>query len=208
MRLMISYPTSGTHCAAFGYSLVNMVGYLLTADPIPDFSFQVGLAQGSNWIENREDIADRAVAGGFTHLCFLDDDMVFAPDVLVSMVNHAKQGRDIVLTNYLVKEWPPKTFTAMGMDGDRCKTTEAKSGLEEVLGSGFGVSIINLDVFKAVPKPWFMPTWSKEQGYSTEDLPFFRKAREKGYRAWLDHDASKKVAHNGAKQWHWREAVA
>ena len=84
MRLMISYPTSGTHCAAFGYSLVNMVGYLLTADPIPDFSFQVGLAQGSNWIENREDIAERAVANGFTHLCFLDDDMVFAPDVLVS----------------------------------------------------------------------------------------------------------------------------
>ena len=140
-------------------------------------------------------------------MCFLDDDMVFAPDVLVSMVNHAKQGRDIVLTNYLVKEWPPKTFTAMGMDGDRCKTTEAKSGLEEVLGSGFGVSIINLDVFKAVLKPWFMPTWSKEQGYSTEDLPFFRRARQAGYRVWLDHDASKKIAHNGMKQWHWREAV-
>ena len=207
MRLMISYPTSGTHCAAFGYSLVNMVGYLLTADPIPDFSFQVGLAQGSNWIENREDIAERAVANGFTHLCFLDDDMVFAPDVLVSMANHAKAGKDIVLTNYLVKEWPPKTFVAMGMDGDRCRTTAEKSGLEEVFGSGFGVSIINLDVFRKLDQPWFMPTWSKERGYSTEDLPFFRRARESGFRAWLDHDASKKVAHNGQKQWSWKEAV-
>ncbi len=204
MKLMISYPTSGMYCAAFGYSLQNMIGFLLTAEPIPDFRFQIGLAQGSNWIENREDIGERAVANGFTHLCFLDDDMVFAPDILVSMVQHAKAGKDIVLTNYMVKEWPPKTFTSIGKDGERVVTGEKSEGLEEVLGGGFGVSLINLDVLRKVQQPWFLPVWRQETGYSTEDMPFFHKCREAGFKVWVDHDASKRIAHVGQFQWSWK----
>lgn len=204
MRLMISYPTSGMHCAAFSYSKDNMVGYMLTANPVPDLQFQVGLSQGSNWIENREDIAERARDKGFTHLCFLDDDMVFAPDVLVSMIGHIKSGCDIVLTNYLVKEWPPKTFSTIGLDGERVITRRNSTGIMEVLAGGFGVSIMTTDLFRKVPQPWYLPNWNQHTGYGTEDTAFFHRCREAGFRLWVDQDASKKVAHNGQFQWSWQ----
>lgn len=203
MKIAIAIPTAGMVPWAFSYSLVNLISYMWAhAD---DLNVGVGVrsAEGSNWIENRENLVQRAIGEGFTHICFIDDDMVFAPDVLARLIRH---GKDIVVTNYVVKEWPPTTFTARGLDGERVRTSEASTGLQEVLGSGFGFSLINLDVFKALQQPWFLPMWNEQtKEYSTEDFPFFARARAAGYPVWLDHDASRGLTHLGRKQWHWRE---
>jgi hypothetical protein len=71
---------------------------------------------------------------------------------------------------------------------------------------GFGVSLIKMEVFKNIPKPWFMPLYMKDQNaYTTEDVPFFHRARKSGYQVIVDHDASKKVSHVGNKRWNWKE---
>lgn len=202
-KIAIAIPTAGMVPWAFSYSLVNLISYMWAhAD---DLNVGVGVrsAEGSNWIENRENLVARALAEGFSHICFIDDDMVFAPDVLARLIRH---GKDIVVTNYVVKEWPPTTFTARGLDGERVRTSEASTGLQEVIGSGFGFSLIDLTVFRRLEQPWFLPRWNAEtKEFSTEDFPFFARARGAGFRVWLDHDASKALAHIGRKQWHWRE---
>lgn len=204
IRLMIAIPTAGMVSMDFAYSLINLIGYVAQNPPPFEFGMRVATATGSNWIENREKLAQRAIDEGFTHLMFIDDDMVFSPSVMQTLL---ERGKDIVLTNYLVKTPACDTFTAIGLDGERVSTREDSTGLESVAASGFGVSVISTDVLKAIPQPRFMPTWSKELGYSTEDVPFFRRAREAGYAVWLDHDASKSIAHVGRKQWYWKEAV-
>lgn len=191
-------------CIDTAYSLANMVG-AVAANP-PDFPFAMRLSTtcGSNWIENREKLAQMALEDKFTHLMFIDDDMVWNPQILSPLLSRIRNGCDIVTCNYVIKEEPPTQFTAMALDGQRLKTTAKSSGIEEIAGNGFGVSIIATKVFEAIPEPWFLPTWTKEKGYSTEDLPFFRKAREAGFKVWVDHDASKAVAHVGRKQWSWK----
>lgn len=204
IRLMIAIPTAGMVSMDFAYSLINLIGHVAQNPPPFEFGMRVATATGSNWIENREKLAQRAIDEGYTHIMFIDDDMVFAPSVMQTLL---ERDKDIVLTNYLVKTPECDTFTAIGLDGERVSTNANKEGLEKVAASGFGVSCISTEIFKSLPQPWFMPTWSKELGYSTEDVPFFRRAREAGFDVWLDHDASKHIAHQGRKQWFWKEAV-
>lgn len=207
IKLLVAIPTAGMVSIDTAYSLANMVGQV-AADP-PPFQFQMRLstACGSNWIENREKLADMALEGGFTHLCFIDDDMVWNPQILSPLLTRVREGADIVTVNYMVKEEPPTTFTAIGLNGERVRTTAESKGVEEIAANGFGFSIISAEVFKRLRKPWFLPTWHPDYGYSTEDVPFFRKAREAGFKVLVDHDASKAVAHVGRKQWSWKHAV-
>jgi hypothetical protein len=207
IKLMIAIPTAGLVSIDFCYSLVSLVGYVANDPPKTEFAMRVATATGSNWIENREVLGKRAIDEGFTHLCFIDDDMVFDPSVVPMLLEHIHAGKDAVCVNYLVKQ-AEKLFVSKRLDGSEAVTTQESTGLEEIAGSGFGVSIMNVDILRKMPRPWFMPTWNPEtERPSTEDLPFWRRAREMGFKLWLDHDASKRVAHLGRKQWFWREAV-
>lgn len=207
IKLLIAIPTAGMVTIDAAYSLSNACVALAKKPPPFDFEWALSTTCGSNWIENRETIGETALERGATHLCFIDDDMVFSEAVIPRLLARAHAGLDIVTVNYMVKQEPADTFTAIGLNGSRVRTTADSTGVEEVAANGFGVSIISAEVFKKVPQPWFLPTWNKDFGYSTEDVPFFRKAREAGFKVWVDHDASKAVAHVGRKQWSWRHAV-
>jgi hypothetical protein len=59
---------------------------------------------------------------------------------------------------------------------------------------------------KRTPKAWFLPKFMPESNsYTTEDNPFYERAREAGFKVYLDQDASKLVSHIGRKAWHWSE---
>ena len=111
-----------------------------------------------------------------------------------------------MLTNYLIKTEPAKDFVAVDLQGNRLPLTEDSVGIQPVLYSGFGVSLISTEVFRKVPQPWFLPDFNSEKSeYSTEDFPFFRRARETGFTIYVDHDASKLVGHIGRRTWRWKE---
>jgi hypothetical protein len=207
IRVMVAIPTAGTVCAGFALSLAGMVAHFAAqqVNTLPDVkvTMQIRMLTSSNWITNREKLGRMAIDEGFTHLMFLDDDMVFAPQVLEMLLG---RRHPIVVTNYLIKSEPPTEFVAVGLDGQRVATTEKSTGLRELTYSGFGVSIIEVDVFRKTPQPWFAPDFNAEKSeYTTEDNPFFRRAREAGFPVYLDQDASKLVGHVGAKTWNWSE---
>jgi len=207
MKLTIGIPTAGMVHVGFMHSVIDLLTSVYTrglpsraGEPV-----QIGLVTeiGTNWIANREKIARRAVDEGATHLLFLDDDMTFEHDVLDVL---ARRRVPIAVTNYLMKTPERDTFVAMALEGGRVATTEADTGLQPIAYSGFGVSLFETRVFKQTPQPWFAPDFLPEKStYSTEDNPFFRRAREAGFEVLLDHDASKLVTHFGLGAWDWTD---
>lgn len=207
IKLVIAIPTAGTVRMGFAYSLAGMIARLgaMRVPTIPECTIEVKMdvVESSNWITNREQLAKRAVDAGMTHLMFLDDDMVFEPQVLEIMLG---RRQDIVCVNYLIKTIPEKDFVAVGLDGNRVPTLEASTGLLPIAYSGFGVSIFSTEVFRKIPQPWFLPEFDPSTGgYTTEDNPFYRKAREAGFTVYLDQDASKLVTHLGGRSWNWKD---
>lgn len=207
VRILVGIPSAGRVPTMFAYSLAGMVARF-AASKVPtlpelSLSMTIRVMESSNWITNREKLARMAITEDATHLMFLDDDMQFDPRVLEVLVG---RRQPVVVTNYLIKTLPAADFVAVGLDGKRVATTEESTGLQAVSYSGFGVSLIRVDVLKAVPQPWFMPKFAAERDeYSTEDFPFFERVREAGFPVYLDQDASKMVGHIGSKTWEWGE---
>lgn len=207
IQIAVCIPTAGSVRMSFAYSLCGLFSYVAARGvrTVPECSVKIGarVLESSNWITNREKLARGALDAGDTHILWLDDDMAFEPSVLDILLG---RRQDIVVTNYLIKTEPARDFVAVSMEGKRLATTSESTGLVPVSYSGFGVSLISTDVFRRVPQPWFLPDFAPDSGeYTTEDNPFFRKAREAGFSVYLDQDASKLVSHAGSKTWNWQE---
>jgi hypothetical protein len=208
LDLVIAVPTAGMVPMGFAHSLAGMMAFVCqnairTMPDVTNVMVSMDITQSSNWITNREQLVHRALEAGRTHLMFLDDDMKFEPHVLEIMLG---RRQPIVVTNYLMKTENPE-FMAIDLNGGRVKTTESSTGIQPVDFAGFGVSVFDMNVFKAVPLPRFQPFFDPETvTYSTEDAPFFRAAREAGFPTYLDHDASKLIGHIGQRTWNWTEA--
>jgi hypothetical protein len=173
-----------------------------TTRPEVTFSTRMDIVESSNWITNREQLVRRAIDAEQTHLLFLDDDMTFDPRVLDIMMG---RRQPVVCVNYLIKTQEPK-FVAVDLEGKRVETRPESTGLVPISYSGFGVSLFDLEVFKAIPQPWFLPEFmAATSDYTTEDNPCYRKIREAGYKVYLDQDASKMVAHHGTAAWTWNQ---
>jgi hypothetical protein len=67
---------------------------------------------------------------------------------------------------------------------------------------GFGLSLIEARVFRALQKPYFLNQY-RNDAYTTEDLPFYYQARAAGFTAYVDQDASKQVSHIGSLEYRW-----
>jgi hypothetical protein len=67
--------------------------------------------------------------------------------------------------------------------------------VQECNGLGMGFTLFRLDMFKddRIEQPWFKSVQSKDEGQGTQDLYFFKKAREAGYRVASDNRV--KVGH-------------
>lgn len=170
-------------------SWINLINYLSQCDVDLEFFIK----QGSNIINNREQLVKDSLATGCSHILFIDDDMVFTPYAVAPLI---QRKVPIVLSNYLMKTQDIRKWTAT------CVTTKESTGTEEVEFGGFGLSLIETEVFKTIPQPWFFTSFNPETSeHSTEDFGFFQKAKEYGFKCLVDHDASKLVKHQGMYQY-------
>lgn len=219
LKVAICTPTSGSVKATYAASLLGMVLHYLQNPVNTDVPFSKAAA---TIVETREVIFDMAIGSiignarehmvssalkdpKVTHVLFIDDDMGFEPDCL----NLALQSRKpIVIANYRRKA-PPWSFTARkltadGQSSEELVTDSNKFGMEEALFGGFGFALIQRCVFEAVPQPRFIQQWVEEQKrFTTEDLPFYKMAREAGFPAYVDHTLSQRVRHVGDYAYSW-----
>lgn len=206
-NVVVATPSTGQCKTAYAFSLARLVSYFAQNRVLPEVEEQAMdflLLEGSGISANREDMVRDALAKpDMTHMLWLDDDMGFDMNILHML---ASRRHPIVGCNYRMRV-PPADFTALNMERNgRIQTAEKSTGLEEAYYIGFGACLVERQVLEAVDEPRFPILYNREtRRYTTEDNPFFVAARAKGFKCFVDHDASKRIWHVGNMNYAWNE---
>ncbi len=193
MHLGICIPSMDLVHADFAMSLLGMQNLILQRPPRVDMEYNIYNERGSLIQLSRHKLAERCVQDGCTHMLFLDSDMTFPADSFHRLL---ARNHPVVGCNY-VKRTIPATSNTVSMDDKMLLTTEDKTGLEPARSAGFGVLLIDVDVLRQVPPPWFDCVWMTNGELMGEDVFFFKKLAHHGFTLMIDHDLSKEIGHIG-----------
>lgn len=216
MKLALAIPCYGDTKSKFTQSLANMLVHTLTTklldengDPIT-IEIETFMVSSSMLTESRHRLVAEALAWGADFLLWMDADHVFPADAFCRLWSH---GLPVVGVNY-PRRAAPTAPTAAYYDGTPeaklLYTTEeaAKAGkVEPVAHLGFGLCLMDMRIFDALqahaeangdgnflPLFQFTPTENKV-GMIGEDVFFFRKLKDAGISAFVDHALSWEVGH-------------
>lgn len=142
----------------------------------------------------RNQAVRRAIEGGYSHLVFLDADMVWPVDVLDRLLAHHAKG--IVSGVYFLKRWPywpvalrnPKP-DATGVDRYEydCAAGDEQAGMRREALVGMGCTIIPVAILTRMDAPWFSYKNDGEGLPSvTEDVAFCEQAGRLHCPIWVD----------------------
>jgi hypothetical protein len=193
-------------CPEYTVSMIELILYF-AQNPVYEGNMQQGIRyltpeKSCVLSANRERHAEAFLATPCTHLCFIDADMGFQPDVL-----HILASRKVpyVAVNYSMKVRNKPDFTALSLDKKmRVWTGPESTGIEECDFTGFGIALIERQVIEKIPRPRFLIGYNMAMDhYTTEDAPFCHKAREAGFPIYVDHDATKQCWHMGSWAFRW-----
>ena len=135
-----------------------------------------------------------AIDSGATHMMFMDSDHVFPKDLIVRLSKHNKV---VVGVHQTTKRFPVRS-NVEDLEGKRL-TNGSGTGLQEVKHLGTGLMLINLKVFKDMPKPYFDFQYDETLTWIGEDYHFCNQVRDLGFRIYVDHDLSKECYHIGPR---------
>jgi hypothetical protein len=206
IRVAICVPSAGQCPIFFAQSLAEMMmcGQMLRSrSEASGLDLRIFIRQSSNIPGNREALVDQAMEWGCTHVLFIDDDMVFNPNLLELLLS---RRMPFIACNY-PKRQEKFEFTATKADrSGQINTGQASMAMEEAWYTGFGFCLIERQVFEKIPKPWFLPYFDPvQQQISTEDNPFCEKVRGAGFKVLVDHNASKHLGHFGHHIYTWKD---
>lgn len=121
-------------------------------------------------------------------LLMLDDDHVFAPDLLIQLLAHEV---DVVGALALARK-PPYFICAFEATDSRSGVSRGLSirdvpfALQEVAAVGTGAILIRRHVLEAIEPPWFEVSFDERGRNVSEDVTFCEKARGAGFHVYLD----------------------
>lgn len=169
MKVLIAVPTFETIAPECFKAIYELQGDDLTFD----------FVRGYDCAKARNEIAKKALNGGFDYVLMVDSDIVIPPDTLVKMLDAPV---NICFGVYPRKNKPGETelFKDDTFDFTNRYTYEELSKEDAnkipVKGSGFGCALIKTDVFANIEYPWF-EFYSYDNGtFLSEDLAFCMKA--------------------------------
>lgn len=146
----------------------------------------------------RQRIAELAVDEGMDYLFFVDDDMICPLDLFERLYKHQK---DIVGALAFTRFAPHKPVIYQLTEGKDELTKQPyyisqsvlvypKDSLVECDAVGFGAVLIDCNVLKNLPKPWFTAATG-----AGEDIQFCYDARKAGFKVYMD--TATKLGHLG-----------
>ena len=120
----------------------------------------------------------------FDYLFCVDSDISFAPDTLLKLLNH---NQNIVAGIYIQRK-PGLHIIEAYKGGVNIPYSEIKGkGLVEVDGVGFGCVLIKSEVLKRMSYPHFVYKSALDHRFThSEDVYFCGKAKELGYKVYID----------------------
>lgn len=197
MRLGVTIVSNRDWKPKFGVALVMLLNHIAKTTDIR-FLPQI---QNSLLPKGRRLAIEQAVMTGCTHLLTLDDDMMFAPNVVDLMMRGFGDTRcALVLANYQNKTSPGRPTTQRLKPDGKPEFVESKdkTGLEEVARGGLGLALMDIEKVNSLERPLFAVAWLPDIGAEYgEDLFFCDKVRKAGFKVLVDHDASNRTRHIG-----------
>jgi GT2 family glycosyltransferase len=131
----------------------------------------------------REEIVQRALTNGATHVMFIDSDMTFLPDAIPTLLSRRK---DIIGAPYVMKTPPHHNIVKQLVDGQiKGWGYEMPAGPFKCLSVGTGFMLVDTEVFKRTEPPYFR---IEQEGSVMigEDVAFCRRVAEAGFETWCD----------------------
>ena len=185
MRILIAVPCMDTLDTMFVNSLLS-----LNKPGFTQFQFQ----SSSLVYDSRNKLAAAAVEGNFTHVLWLDSDMVFGPNTLIDLMKDLDEGRDIVTALAFARRPPfsPCIYKKLrqGINADEIEAEHyldyPKRKIFEVEGHGFACCLMKADVFRRMQEED-----NEHQPFAPiypfgEDLSMCIRARRKGIKLFCD----------------------
>ena len=187
MSLCVLTPVQGyqTH-ARFAQCLADLVAYSWR-NGLRIHKTALKMRMVVHWARNV--LAEQAMAIGdpytetpYTHFLWLDDDMVFNPDLACYLARHG--DLDAVTGVYYGRQQHfPVVYHKEAGEQEEMKHMQwisVPKKLFEVDAAGFGCMLTRRDVFEAMDKPYF--------GFDGggEDIYWCVKAKDKGFKIWCD----------------------
>lgn len=192
MKIAICVPARDTVHAGFARSLANLTASLARSN----ISFELMINLGSVIAQQRNTLVEQAISIKATHILWLDSDMHVPTNTVESLLSHDKS---IVAATYSTRVKPQKSVAFSDQYNLNLRLS-ASSGLHKVFAVGLGCMLVDIEVYKNLPKPWFHYVWNEDtQDLSGEDIYFCKLANDNGYEIFIDCDLSQNVAHFGTK---------
>jgi hypothetical protein len=190
----------------FAFDLAKLCAYEGVTRCAKGGSLMIYQVPGTLIFNQRERLAEEALKDGADAILWVDSDMRFPKDALEILLS---RDLPIVGVNATTRRFPVKP-TALDIDpetNDLVKVnSKGKTGLEQVMGVGFGMVLIKKEVFLAAQKPWFWFEQTDKGGTIGEDIYFCAKAFDAGYQTVIDHDLSMHIRHIGTYEYGWDDA--
>lgn len=193
-KVLIGIPTTGLVPIPFMNCMLDLVLWL-RQDGVKS---EVHTVTGSLISKSRNLCAERAVREGWTHLLFIDTDQTFPITTPNQLFSHRLP---IVACNIATKKIPPQRTACLrpkvGQAHRLARQPMRTTGLEKVWRVGCGIMLIETEVFRRVPRPWFHFGWDEDNELTGEDWYFLEKAESFEIPVYVDHDLSAQVGHLG-----------
>ncbi len=206
MKVAICVPCRDTVMTGFAFDLAKLCAYEGVTRCAKGGSLMIYQVPGTMIFNQRERLAEEALKDGADAILWVDSDMRFPKDALEILLS---RDLPIVGVNATTRRFPVKP-TALDIDpetNDLVKVnSKGKTGLEQVMGVGFGMILIKKEVFEAAQKPWFWFEQTDKGGIIGEDIYFCAKAFDAGYQTVIDHDLSMHIRHIGTYEYGWDDA--
>jgi len=181
MRLLIAVPTTDYIHADFVKSLCDLTSELNRKR----VSYEVGIQSGTLVYIARNRLANKAVNERFTHVLWLDSDMVFQPQILDDLMFCEKE---MVCGAFVSRRPPYKPCVYSSIRKDEIeKVKDFGTKPFRVDGCGFACVLVTTELIQAVQLKFgtaFQPT-----DYYGEDLAFCWRVGQIGREIWCEPTA-------------------
>lgn len=178
MKLLIGIPTMDFVHVEFMKCLCALIQRLRDEK----VNFTIDINSGTLVYLARERIAHRAINEEYTHVLWLDSDMIFTPNILDDLMF---SGKSFVTGIYHARRKGYASCIFKSIEINKIERfDEYPNETFEIAGCGFGCVLVEAEILKAVclnKGTCFTPL--KSLG---EDIAFCQRAREMGYKLYCE----------------------
>lgn len=202
MNIAICVPCRDTVMAGFAFDLAKLCAYDGVTRCSKGGSLRIYQMPGTLIFNQRQKLAETALADGADAILWIDSDMRFPKDSLQIMLSREVP---IVGVNATTRRKPvePTSLDADPNTNQLVKVfSKGKEGLEQIVGVGFGMVLTRKEAFQ-MEKPWFWFETTAKGGLVGEDIYFCAKAWDNGIPTYVDHELSMHIRHIGTYEYGW-----